>query len=854
MKWQRPQTIGQWLVTSGRLARVLGCGLITLTAQAAPEFTEGIQPILEKYCFDCHADGTKKGGVVFDEFPSEAAMLDRHELWLGVLKNVRAGLMPPPKKARPSAGEQERLEKWIKAAALKNDPANPDPGRVTLRRLNRVEYRNTIRDLMGVEFHSEIEFPPDDTGYGFDNIGDVLTVSPMLLEKYMAAAKTIVAQAVPLTSRIIPETTIPGNQFRDVVSGTNRKATAPAFSYYEAGTGSYAFRAESAGSYRVTLELSANGQFDFDPGRCRVVFRIDGRELLQKEFGWYDGKLFRFDFDEKWEAGEHRMSMEVEPLVPVEKKLNSLEMRLLSVKVNGPLDEAHWIRPRNYERFFTRQAPEDPAERRVEAGTVLRRFATKAFRRPVDEETVGRLTAIAEAYYKQPGKTFEAGVAHAMQAVLASPRFLLRLEEAETSPGPYAPVDEYSLASRLSYFLWSTMPDDELTGLAARGELRANLPAQVQRLLADSRASALIQNFPGQWLQTRDVEGTEINARAVQARDNGTQRDFTAIRRRIEELNAIPEEERTLEQKTELQEIFARRRQQFNKKPPGELDGDLKRALREETEMYFAYLLHGNRSVLELIESDYTFLNERLAAHYGLSELKITGAEMRRVTLPDMSARGGILTHGSVLVVTSNPDRTSPVKRGLFILDNILGTPAPPPPADIPALEASEQHFKDHEPTLRETLALHREKPLCASCHDRMDPLGLAFENFNALGMWRESERKQPIETAGKLVTGESFNSVRELKHILVTGHRIDFYRCLTEKMLTYALGRGVEYYDVETIDKIVSQLDQENGRILALLTGIIESVPFQKMRIQASDLAINPEPEAAFKKSPATE
>ena len=251
--------------------------------------------------------------------------------------------------------------------------------------------------------------------------------------------------------------------------------------------------------------------------------------------------------------------------------------------------------------------------------------------------------------------------------------------------------------------------------------------------------------------------------------------------------------------------------------------------------MYFANIMHEDRSVMEFIESDYIYANSSLALVYGLTNLNIKGPELRKVSLPPDSPRGGILTQGTVLTVTSNPDRTSPVKRGLFILNNILGTPVPPPPPNIPALEASETHFKDHPPTLRESLAVHREDPLCSSCHSRMDPLGLGMENFNALGMWRDIERGQTIETAGKLITGETFNNIQELKHILAANHKFDFYRCLTQKLLTYALGRGMEYYDVETVDQIVSQLDDENGRFGALMMGVIESTPFQEQRNRAN-------------------
>ncbi len=253
--------------------------------------------------------------------------------------------------------------------------------------------------------------------------------------------------------------------------------------------------------------------------------------------------------------------------------------------------------------------------------------------------------------------------------------------------------------------------------------------------------------------------------------------------------------------------------------------------MRRETEMYFSNIIHEDRSVIELVDSDYTFLNERLARHYGLTNLDITGSSLRRVTLPADSPRGGVLTMGTVLAVTSNPTRTSPVKRGLFVLDNILGNPTPPPPPNIPPLEDSEKQMADHQATLREVLEIHRNKPLCASCHNRMDPLGLAFENFNALGMWRDTEHGQPIDATGKLITGESFKDLRELKHILATKHRVEFYRTFTEKMLTYALGRGLEYYDVETVDQIVNRLQQQDGRFSALLTGIIESSPFQERR-----------------------
>ena len=799
------------------------------SSSSEARFRDQVQPLLTKYCYDCHGEGMDKGKVSFDEFKSHQEMLGKRDLWLAVLKNVRAGVMPPEKKPRPSTDELHVLENWIKGDVFSIDPENPDPGRVTLRRLNREEYRNTIRDLTGFDFKVQDELPPDDTGYGFDNIGDVLTTSPMLLEKYMQAAETIVSGAVPRVGRVIADRTFNGNSFRNA----DEKRKGDRHSFYDESKLSRTFKIEQAGSYRVALEFDILGQFDFDPGRVRAVFKIDDREVWTDELRWQNGKKFRQEFDQTWTPGEHRVALELQPLTPVAEKKNSLDFRLLNVRVEGPTEKEHWVRPKNFDLFFTKDVPDGKSARRQHARDLLSRFTTRAFRRPVDKKSLDRLVSIAESSYSETGRRFEDGIAQAMIPVLASPRFLFRVEETEAvaSAKSHPLVDEYALASRLSYFLWSTMPDAELFRLAERHELRKNLAAQVKRMLAHERSEALIENFVGQWLQVRDVDGIDINARAVLSRDQGEERGFHRDRRRFQELRDIPDEKLTPEQKKELEEMRAQFRR-FQNRPQTELDGELRRAMRRETEMAFAHIVRQDRSVLELLDADYTFLNERLARHYNLTNLDIKGPEMRRVTLPKDTPRGGILTHGSVLIVTSNPTRTSPVKRGLFVLDNILGTPPPPPPPDIPNLEDSEKELAGRQPTLRETLAIHREKPLCSSCHNRMDPLGLALENFNALGMWRDQERKQPIDAAGRLITGETFNDVRELKRVLVTKHRLDFYHCLAEKFLTYALGRGVEHYDIETLDRIVAKLDKENGRFSALLEGVIESAPFQKRRM----------------------
>jgi hypothetical protein len=422
-----------------------------------------------------------------------------------------------------------------------------------------------------------------------------------------------------------------------------------------------------------------------------------------------------------------------------------------------------------------------------------------------------------------------------MTAVLASPRFLFREEEIESNdapgPGIHPQIDEFALASRLSYFFWGSMPDDELSRLADTHRLRSKLPSQIQRLMESPRFGGLIRNFTGQWLQTRDVETVSIDARQVLAREAAPDPDAERRRLRSKELRERPDVELSAAERQELADLRALNQKLNNTPPRAELNGDLRRAMRQETEKCVEYVLREDRSVLELLNGNYTFLNERLAKHYGLTDLEVTGEELRRVALPPGSPRGGVLTHGSVLAVTSNPTRTSPVKRGLFVLDNLLGTPPPPPPPDIPPLEDTGNTIKDHVPSLRETLEVHRNKPLCSSCHDRMDPLGLALENFNAMGMYRDSERSQPLDVSGKLLSGESFTNIVQLKHLLAERHATEFYRALTEKLLTYALGRGLDYYDVTTVDRIVEQLQQSGGRSSALVRGIVHSAPFQKTR-----------------------
>ncbi len=795
---------------------------------ALAQYHKEIEPLLDKNCFDCHTGAEARAGVAFDKLTTDDDILKNPELWLKVLKNTRAGIMPADGHPRLTAAEQAKLDNWIKFSAFGIDPQNFDPGRVTVHRLNRFEYRNTIHDLLGVDFNTNLAFPGDDIGYGFDNIADVLNVSPLLMEKYLAAAQTIVGQAVPSSPRVAPTIVVYGRDFKDADTGgtptldsntidvgddvdegyASRSATRT--SYFNPAHYTRTFSIKDEGDYKVWVEEGIGSNFNYVAANCTVVVSVDGKPSTNRVVEWHGANSntekqpsFYDSVPVHWTPGDHEISVSVEPLSGVRNGTNDAFFLMRSVTIQGPSDQSKWVHPANYSRFFTRdEAPADAAGRRVYAREILGAFATKAFRRPAPAESVDNLVALAEAEYSKPGKTFEQGIGQAMVAVLASPRFLFRIDQPEVvpgrPPGAYARVDEYSLASRLSYFLWSTMPDEELLKLAAAGQLRQNLAAQVKRMAADPRADAFAKNFSGQWLQSRAIKTVSINAR----------------------------------------EIFSR--EDFDSPANYDLTIDQRSALNKEAQAYFSYVMRSDRSMSEFLESNYIFLNSTLANFYyrynadGYAA-NFQGNDMRKVELNPGDWRGGILTLGSVLMVTSNPTRTSPVKRGKWILENILDAPAPPPPPNIPSLDEAGKDIADHTPSQREILALHRADPNCSSCHDRMDPLGLAMENFSGMASWRTTDMGQPIDATGKLVTGESFKDVRDLKHILATQHLDEFYFCLTQKMLTYALGRGPEYYDVPTIDKIVENIKKNDGRFSAMLMGIVDSAAFQEERLQPS-------------------
>jgi len=852
-------------LTAGRAWLGLFIPFATIVARAATTesadpafvaFQHEIQPVLKQYCYDCHGDGEHKGGVAFDKIADAAAAHDP-KLWPRVLKNVRTGIMPPAEAVAVPPDEAAKLMAWIKQSALQLDPHDPAPGRVTIRRLNRVEYRNTIRDLLGVDYDTDNEFPADDTGHGFDNIGEVLNISPMLLEKYLDAAQAIVARAVPTQQRVPAEVVVPGREFQivradalepkkdagDESSELARpkpavKGAALQLSYYTPAVVTATHSVTTAGNYELVFDVHAFERYVdnvFDLNRCRFIVRDGDEVLIDREFSREgESQGFKFRFPRSWQVGQHTLSIEIVPTTANQPQPRKLGLRLAGMTVRGPLDPKHWVKPPGYARIFPHEPPTDRAERARYAHQILTKFCTHAFRRPPQPEAVDGLVALAESLYTQPETTFESGIAQAMSAALASPHFLFREEQAEPlKPNErYPEIDEYALASRLSYFFWSSMPDEELLELAAQHRLRANLDAQVARLFASPKANEFVRNFTGQWLQARDIMTVPINSLDVYLRDHPDSA-FDEARDTFRSLMSKPHEQLTEEEKTRMKNARAAFTA-VTKKLKRQLNDELRHAMREETEMTFQYIFREDRSILELIESDYTFLNEDLARHYGIAG--VTGKEMRKVRLPPGSPRGGVLTEGTVLTVTSNPTRTSAVKRGVFILNTILGTPPPPPPPNLPALEDAASPAELRKLTMRETIALHAKQKMCASCHLRMDPLGLALENFNAMGAWRLEDSGNPIDPSGELVTGETFKDIRELKYVLVTDHRQDFYYAFAEKMLTYALGRGLDYPDTTTLDNVVSALEQSGGKPSALLHAIVTSAPFQKCEPKTVD------------------
>lgn len=751
------------------------------------EFEKKIKPLLQDYCFDCHGDGADKGDFVLDEFENTSALLAEQHVWLRIWENLRTEMMPPAKgKFQPTLDERKELISWIEKRIFELDPNNPDPGRVTIRRMNREEYQNTIRDVVGVHYNTTDNFPADDTGFGFDTIGDVLTISPLLMEKYLNAAEEIANMALPEDAGKPKPIEIDAGSFKD----RDGSQTARFMEFDAAQTVTAKRRIESGGEYEIEVSYSSQSEGGRPKKQtAKWQLLVDGNKLHEIEFN--SDKYRREKIVEKitLPKGEHRFEFSIVTGDKGEGQ-GTAGVRVDRFRVKRLGSDGTWdLYPESYRNIFVDGLPAaEKNKQKVYMRKIVESFATKAFRRPPRKKLVDQITALANAKIDEEGAKFVDGVRLAVTVTLASPSFLFRSEvQAEPdNPGKVVPIDEYALASRLSYFFWSSAPDRELMELAAKGKLRENLRKQMDRMLADDKANRMVENFVGQWLQTRDMPGRNIDVRRI-------------IRER---------------DRNKANRVF---------------NGSHRRDMKAETEKFFQHVLVNNRPILELLNANYSFLNENLANFYGVSGVR--GGNFRKVEFDEkVKGRGGLLGQGTFLIVTSQSTRTSPVNRGLFVLENILGTPAPPAPPDVPELEEVAKEF-DRNATMRQLMEVHREKALCASCHERMDPIGLALENFNAIGQWRDQEDGKDIDSAGKLVTGEDFSNVMELKKILATSRKQDFYRCLTEKLLTYALGRGVEYYDAPSIDAIIAQTVKEGGGLKDLIYAITESVPFQKRR-----------------------
>jgi hypothetical protein len=658
--------------------------------------------------------------------------------------------------ARPTAEEVRGVVTWLEARFGRAEDAKPDPGRVTARRLNRIEYNNTVRDLLGVDFRPADDFPADDVGYGFDNIGDVLSLSPILLEKYLTAAETIAGAVIAERPRDPTAEQYLGSGLRQEVTHAF-----PVRAEYELFVNVVGKRPKDAPPQTLTISLDGQtvGSFLVEASKIdNGVNRNPGFEV-------------RLPVD----AGTHKVEAALSApgeaqtsAGPFDREVRGLDM----VVVRGPFN-ARPAASEGYRRLFvcghTYGKHEGRCTRRI-----LAPLARRAYRRPVTEHELDRLARLVELAEKR-GESLEEGVRLALEAVLVSPHFLFRIE-GDSDPADAAavhPIGDHELATRLSYFLWSSMPDEQLSQLADEGRLRQpeTLSSELERMLSDPKSSALAENFAGQWLKVRNLE---------------TMR---------------PDPDRF----------------------PG-FDDELRAAMIEETRLFFETILREDRSILDFIDAKFTFVNQRLARHYGVGSVR--GPQFRRIELAGRQ-RSGVITQASVLTVSSYPTRTSPVLRGKWILENVLNAPPPPPLPDVPNLNEA---AVGKTGTLRQQLEKHRAAPICASCHSRMDPLGFGLENYDAIGAWRTRDGRFPIDCAGTLPDGRRFRTPAELKGILRSEAR-SFARGLTEKMLTYALGRGLERYDGPAVDAIVGRLSAEGYRFRTLIREIIGSAPFRMRR-----------------------
>lgn len=754
--------------------------------------------VVDKYCLSCHNRRQNTAGLMLDamdlnQVPAHA------DVWEKVVRKLRVGLMPPAGMPRPDEASTRNLVSWLESQIDQAAKSAPEPGHPTIRRLNRTEYANAIRDLLAVDVDARAYLPADDSGFGFDNIGDVLTVSPGLVDRYISAARRIAQLAVGAAR---PQPAVQSYRVSRLLLQDDRISEDLPFGTRGGLLVRHQFPAD--GEYLIKIVLQrAQSMTSLIRGRSEanvIDVRVDGARL----------KLFAVGSQERETSVENSDQAEDPPLevrtavkagarmigVAIAKRpsvareglgpirlpvassgfqgadttddVNVIELAIDSVEIHGPFNGHPAPESPGQRRIFVcrplRASDEEPCARRILAG-----LARRAYRRPVTKDDVDLLLD----FYRTGRKSgeFDTGIQSALERLLVAPEFLFRAEHEPPGaiPGSVSRVSDVELASRLSFFLWSSIPDDELLSVAERGGLhdRTTLEQQVHRMLRDPRSASLITNFFGQWLLLRNI--------------SVVQPDVTVF--------------------------------------PGFDDG-LREAMRSETELFLSAQLRQDRPVLEMLSANYTYVNERLARHYGIRG--IYGSHFRKVTLPD-DRRVGLLGQASILTVTSYANRTSPVLRGKWLLETLLGAPPPNPPPDVPPFPEADSKVR----SVRERLEQHRRSPTCAGCHASMDPLGFAFENFDAIGAWRETDAGVAVDVSGRLPTGEEFHSPSEFRQALMK-HQDNVVETVATKLLTYALGRGVEYFDMPAVREIVRDTGTNGGRWSALVTSIVTSVPFQ--------------------------
>jgi len=810
------------LIYSGAAVFVVCLGYVTLSAQTAQPTsvvrlkadTTSHQTLVQQYCVTCHNQRLKTGGLVLE--PAALATPSTNiELWEKVTRKLRSGLMPPPGSPRPANEALDAFTGWLEGELDRIAAQSPNPGRPMLHRLNRSEYANAIRDLLQLDVDPALLLPPDDSAFGFDNVSDVLGVSPSLQERYLTAASTISALAVGDTRmraggetyRIAQD--LSQDQHIDglplgTLGGTRVRHIFPLDGEYDIQTK----------LYRTNLNMVRGLQYPHD-----VEIAIDGKTVHRATIGGNADLAAMFDKPTdtgddverrmrakvKVSAGAHDVTvafvgnMAVKDAVRLQPFLRSSAdnfdwagaPHIQTVAITGPFGATSVGNTPSRRAIFSctpgsaaagtksRQSSSSAVSEGGCARQILSRLARRAYRRPVTDVEMRPLLAFYEDGRKEG--SFDRGIQRGLERILASPLFIFRVEQdpASLAAGAAHRLTDVEVASRLSFFLWSSIPDEALLQRAERGTLQqpAAFDAQITRMLADPKSSALIANFAGQWLQLRNVRSVQPNT------------------------NLFPD-----------------------------FDDNLRRSMRRETELLFESIVREDRSVLDLLRADYTYLDERLARHYGVPN--IYGSQFRRVAVTD-DQRRGLLGHASILAVTSHAERTSPVLRGKWVLENLLGLIVPPPPEDVPPLVA-----KDGEApkTLRAQMEAHRANPVCASCHKLMDPIGFALENFDAVGSWRTKEPAGPIDASGQLADGSKVDGVVALRNAILARPDV-FVTTMTEKMFVYALGRGIEAYDRPTIRQIVRDAARDNYRFSSLVRGIVRSPAFQ-MRTKPADAA----------------